>query len=67
MVGSNIHVAEQLPCLLNHIAIRQREETALVPLSGSLLTFCRRIVWQRSLVPLDHLHVLGNDRSLERL
>ena len=35
MVGSNIHVAEQLPCLLNHIAIRQREETALVPHGGS--------------------------------
>jgi len=67
MVGSNIHVAEQLSCLLNHIATRQREETALVPLSGSLLTSCRRIVWQRSLVLLDHLHVLGNDRSLERL
>ncbi len=67
MVGSNIHVAEQLPCLLNHIAARQSKETPLVPLSGSLLTFCRRIVWQRSLVPLDHLHVLGNDRSLERL
>ena len=50
MVGSNIHVAEQLPCLLNHIAIRQREETALVPLSGFLL-YCGQLQRSSSATP----------------
>ncbi len=35
MVGSNVHDSEQLPCLLNHSAAMQSEETALVPHGGS--------------------------------
>jgi hypothetical protein len=38
-VGSNIHDSEHLPCLLNHSAARQSEETALVPLGGSLINY----------------------------
>jgi hypothetical protein len=37
-VGGNIHDSEHLPCLLNHSAARQSEETALVPLGGSLFS-----------------------------
>jgi len=33
-MGGDIHDAEQLPCLLNHSAGEQSEETALVPLGG---------------------------------
>ena len=35
-MGSNIHDAEYFPCLLNHSAARQSEETPFVPLGGSL-------------------------------
>ena len=34
-MDGDIHDAEQLPCLLNHSAGEQSEETALVPLGGS--------------------------------
>jgi hypothetical protein len=35
-MGGVIHDAEHFPCLLNHSAARQSEETALVPHGGSL-------------------------------
>jgi hypothetical protein len=39
LVGSNIHVAEQLPCRLNHSLTRQSAERALVPHGGSLINY----------------------------